>query len=953
MSSQAQPFVNRQKEMSDIIAALESAATGKGQFVIIKGEAGCGKTRLIEEAAAEAKNRDFAVGFGTALAESIASYKVWTEVLEAFELAHVLEEAPPPRLLGLYLLSPDGEMASKAEREDKEGLEDYIPILEKLLQSSDIQSEHSVQEGRFTMLSKEPFRLVLLQGKDLHLGAILEGQEDEMFLSEMNDLMDRVGSSSEDTSMQELLDSGKFEGIDYTKKDPKLRQSRLFENIALGLERKASIRPLCVAIDDLQWADPSSLSLLQYVARNTQNEGVAFFCTYRVEPAGIRPHLEDMLRDVEDDVASIMSVKGLSKDDMSQLVRSFVGPHALPEAFLNHLWQETQGYPLFIREVLLALEEDQAIQMKGTAKRLVRPVERLSLPKMVREVIQARLNRLPKEERDLLNVAATCGTRFTATLLAKVTKKDEGRVLNGLKAIMEVHGLLRPSGDSFAFDHSKIQEVVYEDVPSEVRQTYHRQAAEWLELTGGPIEDIAEHYYRGRDVRAAPRLRRLADMAKEKYANEEAIRFYNEALEFEESAFDRMKAYEHLGDIHCLIGNHGRSIESYDSALDLANRETEKAKILTRIGEAYESKGEYDKALKSGKKALRLVKDSGCEEESHAYSIVGLAYFRLGDFDRAVDSYECGLVIAERLGDKDIQSRCLSNVGFVYVMLGKSEIALKNFKSTLKIKEEIGDQRNIAGSLHNIAYVLAEQGQFEAALDYYTRASKISERIGHLRFLANHLENIGNIHMELSEYNKALEHHEKALTLRERTGDQEGLASSLLNVGCIHKARKEYDKALAFFERSLEILEKTSSRWWLAELHNYRGDAYLKMGNTEKALESAELALSLSIETGRKNDIGCAKNLLGRIYREQRQWQESIRNFEESIAIFEEIGALPRLADLHYQFGLMWREKPDLEKARKHLSISVEFYIELGAKQDLRKVREAYESLQIDSPHGT
>ncbi|MCK4457001.1 MAG: tetratricopeptide repeat protein [Thermoplasmata archaeon] len=983
--------------MSRIATEREKAAKGESQFICIKGEAGSGKTRLVEEAAAEAGRQGFSIGFGTALAESVIPFHAWTEVLRGFDLAHLLDEAPPPTLLGLYLITAGGEVAIRIERKGEDRLGDAVSTLVELVRGPESNSEGVVEEGELSVLGEGSRKFVVHSKQDFHLGAILDGREDEIFLSDLRELADAIQSTSGESgfgqdfqtateaSMQQLLDSEKYEGIDYAKENPKLRQSRLFENITLGLARKADVQPICVVVDDLQWADPSTLALLHYVIRNTRKEGVFPLGTCRVEAEGLRPHLKDMLREVEEeDLLSVMNLEGLSKKDMPFLAESFLGPHDLPETFLDNLWQETQGYPLFIREVFRGLEEDDAIQTRGAFKRLVRPLEQLGLPEMVREVIQARLNRLPKEERRLLDAAATCGTRFTAALVAKVTGEEEGNVLNGLKAIMEVHGLLRPMGDDFAFDHPTVQETLYQEVPHEIRRTYHRQAAEWLELTGGPAEDVAEHYYRARDPRAAQRLRKVAGLARGKYANDEAIRFYQEALEFEEDTPDRMRTFEGLGRIYELIGNYGRSIESYNSALELAKGK-KRAEITAKIGNIYKEEGEYDKSIRICTRALDLVKGEKCKEEALALNTIGNVHLNIGEYDRALEYYERSLEIRKRIGDQQGIAASLNNIGIVHYNKGEYDRSLEHYHKSLEIREKIGDQWGIAASLNNIGNVHYDRGEYDRALEYHERSLEIrkrigdqggiaasfnniggvhynrgeydraleyherslaiSEKIGRQQGIAISLDNIGDVHLKIGEYDRALEYHERSLAISEKIGDQQGFASSLDGIGLVHFRRSDYDKALEYFENSLEIAEKIGDLSARLPAYTAIAEVYIHTRDLEKALDFCNLALSLSTETGRKRDIAASKKILGMICRERKMWQEALVNFEAGLRIFKEMGQKFEEAMSHLEFGLMWKAKGDLNQAKEHLNKALGIFDKLKLEKRKDDVKAALETL--------
>jgi len=995
-------FVDRVGEMDCILDALKVTKAGEGQLLLIRGEAGCGKTRLVEEAAGEAEKQGFSAGFGTALAESAVPYHPWKEVLEALGLDAILEEAPPPKLLGFYLLTTEGRILVSVEREDINS--DFLSDLASTLAESvrDSRSQDEVAEGGLTLLSRDGHKLLLQRGSTFHLGAIVGGQEDEAFLADMMALADKAESvfsgeahSEEEphqaieAHMLQLLDSETYEGFDYAKEDPKLRQNRLFEHITLGLHRKAGSHPICVVIDDLQWADPSSLALLHYVVRNTRKAGVLLLCTYRVEEADVRPHLRDALKGMEqEEILAEVDLNGLAREDLADLAKSFIGSHALPGAFLDLLWQETQGYPLFVREVLRGLEEDSAFEVRGGVKSLVRPPDQLALPERVREVISARLDRLPKAERRLLDAAATCGTRFTAAFVAKVAEEGEAKVLNGLSAIAKVHGLLRLTENGFAFDHPAVQEVIYDDLPPEIRQTYHKEAAEWLELVGGPIEDVGEHYYRARDPRAVKRLREAAEVASASYANEAAARFYREMRDLAEDEEGRREILEAQGAVCKLLGDYEAGQSAYESALELAKEDRQRAGILVGIGQIH-AKRRSSKSMEAFAEALHLVEGMCCEEEALALLGIGLERRGKCDYEDALECYKRGLAVAEKLGDSMVINRFLNSIGVVYhvqgrlnralansergmalaeklndqvgigkflnsiglvhSMRGDYDRALESYERGLAIKERIGDPWAIAGTLNNIGVVHKRRGDYDRALEYFKRGASIAKKGGHLEFLAALLGNIGNVHLERGDYDEALEYHYKNLELDEKIGGKRRIAIPLINIGRVHLERGDYDRALEYLDRSVGISEDIGERYTRSYSYCGIAEIYLKKRDLVKALEFCNEALSLSTETGQKENIASSRRILGIVYRESSRWTEAIENFQESIRISEEIGSRLDAGKSRYEFGCMWKAKGDAAKARGHLEKAAELFEALKIPKRAAEARAALEALDAEA----
>lgn len=998
-------FVDRVEEMKRIRDALKVASEGKGQLLLVRGEAGSGKTRLLQEAASEAEKQGFRIGFGTALAESVVPYHAWKEVLEGLGLDAVLEEAGPPKLLGLYLLDAEGRIPVRVERE---GIDDghftsSVDTLREYIQGSLDSKDCKWAEGQLALMQEEGNRILVARDANFAVGAILEGQEDEKFLADLRALTNTIESMGPDlrsdaeqvnaeAPLRELLESRKYEGIDYVLDDPKLRQARFFEQVTLGLARQAGLSSVLVVFDDLQWADPSSLALLHYVTRNTHETSVLLVGTYRIEEAESRPHLRDALKGMElEDLVTEMDLKGLAQHDLAELAESFIGSHGLPDAFVDRLWRETRGNPLFVREVLRGLEEDGAIALKGSIKCLVHPINQLALPERVREVIQVRLERLPEEDRRLLDVAATCGTRFTAALVAKLTGETEGNALNGLTAIARVHGLLRLVEDGFAFDHPAVQEVIYDDVSPEVRQAYHKKAAEWLELAGGPLEDVAEHYYRSQDwERAVPHLVKAAEKAAEQFSNAEAIRFYSEALELERNAGRKREILEALGAVYTLLGDYEAGLSAYESALELAEEDGQKARIFVGIGKIQHRAGRFRDSLEASTRALRLVEGTWCEEEALALHNIGLASSETGDFEHALDCLERGLAVAEKIKDHAVANRCINTIGVVYRIQGHLDQALEYFGKSMAIAEKLHDQRGIGWNLNNIAIVNSIRGNRDQALKYFEknlaivekmgnawsiagtlnniglvhkgrgdygkalecleRGASIAKKGGHLDFLAALFTSIGNVHYTRDDYDKALEYLRRALDLNEKIGKKLGIAISLLNTGNVYFERRDYDQALEYYDRSVEISEDIGER--RARSHSCLGiaEVHFEKRDFARAMEFCSEALDFSIEAGVKDITASSRRILGMIYRERNMWKEAIENFQESIGISEEIGSRLDVAKSHYEFGCMWKRQGDIAQAEEHLQGAIEILEKIGAKERLKKAQAVYAGLGEGHP---
>jgi len=849
-----------------IAEALDAAERGEGQLLLLRGEAGCGKTRLLREAAAEASRRGFVTGFGTALAESVVPYHPWQEALRRLGLARILEEAPPPRILGGYVVTSKGKIVARAERKDVTSkLSEAVSALRVFARRAEEYHAAIGEDGNLSTLSFGNRRIVALRGDGHSVGAVIEGREDEAFLADLHRILEEAASSAGKAPMEggndgegpkaveealrTLVESGKYEGTDYSRDDPKLRQARLFDQVALGLTRKAGLHPQLVAVDDLQWADPSSLALLRYVARNVKNHRLLLVGAYRVEEAGLRPHLREALAKMDQEgVPAGLLVPGLPRPEMRRLAEVFLGPHALPGDFLELLWHETQGYPLFIREVLRGLEGEGVIDVRGAAKRLVRPMGELAIPRRVREAIRLRLEKLPSGERRLLDAAAACGTRFTTALLAKVSGEEESVVLPGLDNLVRIYGLLRSNENGFAFDHPAVHEVAYEAIRPDVRQAYHLEAARWLELVGGPIQDVGEHYYRARDLRSVAKLREAAEAALLSYSNAEAARMLREALELAAEG-ERAELLERLGSVSQTAGDYETGLSAYGGALELVKEPRKRAELLARIGDIQQRKGDTESALETCQEALRVSGGEPCEERALALRTLAEVHFRRADYVRAREDVEASLEISEKLENPRLVAAGLYSLGNVCHGRGDLDRALTCYKRSMEIGHELGNQRLIANCLNGLGVLLEDRADYEGAIEHALRSMAIREKIGDTMGVAHSLNNMGTAYERLGNLDKALDSYGKSLTIKRRIGDRVGEGGALVNIGNVHASRGNFDEALESYAMAASILEKAGALDFLGRCYLSSGDIYLWQGALGQALDRHRKALAIAEST--------------------------------------------------------------------------------------------------------
>ncbi len=1008
-------MVGREDELSELQTYLDKAAAGQGRTVFVSGEAGIGKTRLVNELKQLAQSQGFQILSGNSMYESLTPFMPFIEALRSAGLESLFAEETP-RVEAVFLVTHTGLLIKEiTRRETKLNPDIFSSMLTTV--SNFVKESLSIllgedKDGALNTLGYENYRILLESGRSASLVVIMSGRENEFLINDMREIFLRVdkkyggmledwdGDGEKIDSIEKLLEplitSGKYDGIYYGKEDPKARRNLLFENVSMGLARLAQKAPALLCIEDLQWADPSSLALAHYIARNTREHGLLILGTYRPEDVTANEgngHLliETMQLMDREGLNERMKLKRLPEECMVDFLSSLLGKIDLDEEFTNSIYKETEGNPLFMIELVKFLEEEDYFENREGVWILAKNLEDVKIPSKIYNVIKRRLNRLGSEDREILDYASVIGENFTSTILVEALGVERIQLLEQLRVLEQTHRLIQPSNGSYRFDHAKIKEVAYGEIPEELRREYHSVVANSIEtLNKGNMDkvigDLAFHYFRCPDRRRAlPYFLKAAERAKDRFANAEAIRFYGEALKLEEDVEGRLASFEALGSVYRLMGDYERGLESYRSALELAQEKKKRAEILARIGGVHYSGGDYDESMSSFTEALGYAEEEGSMEEALALRGIGNVHLARGDYDRALEYYERSLVMSEKMGDEKgiggtlncigvvhssrgdcdraleyyerslamsekIGDRAgimttLNNIGVVHHTRGDCDRALEYYERSLAIKEKIGDQERIAATLNNIGEVHRVRGDYDRALEYFERSLAIRENIGDQAGIGGTLSNIGVVHHNRGEDDRALKYYGRAVVISERIGNQEYLGEHLHNIGIVHKERGDYDQALGYFRKGLSIWEKLEVQWEICNTYCEIAEVHLEKRELEKAQEFCNLAASISAEVHNRKLSAMSGRISGMVYRECETWKEATNNFEESIKAFEDMGEKLGEAESHYEFGLMWKAKGDADKAKEHLNKALKVFEELKLERNAERAREAYKSL--------
>ena len=325
-------------------------------------------------------------------------------------------------------------------------------------------------------------------------------------------------------------------------------RERLCDGVARFLALLCVGRPVLLVLEDLHWATESTLQLFHYLVRSLSGHPLLIIGTIRPEAVGERHPLRRIEQRLErDEVAHRMLLPRLPGTDVETLVATISGAGDASRPLAQRIFQETEGNPFFIVEVLKSLFESTAIrEVEGLWSGALGQIadSDIPLPARIYEAIQARVGRLPADARETLSVAAVLGREFDFDPLESVLGKGDEATLAALDLMLR-RGLLEegegPAARDYIFTHHKIQEVIYAGLSRRRRQRAHARVGEAMERVckegcEAIASELARHFLEGRQHdealtgKAITYLQQAGDRARAAYAFREAIYHYEKAL---------------------------------------------------------------------------------------------------------------------------------------------------------------------------------------------------------------------------------------------------------------------------------------------------------------------------------------------------------------------------------------------------------------------------------------
>ena len=607
---------------------------------------------------------------------------------------------------------------------------------------------------------------------------------------------------------------------------------KIGETVQEWLESLAQQKPLVVVLSDLEFADPSSLQLARNVVGLASRRPILFLMLYR---SGAGQELETFvvaLKGALPGITEEVQLKPLREADIHQLIFYLVGEHTLPEETRQLLVKNSEGNPSYIVEILRSLLEKKVlIRDSETGEwRLSRPVKAQDLQGNLNRLVQARIDRLDLNERQVIQMASVIGNVFWSNVLQMMVG-EQFLVKEPLQALakaqlIERRGRHPELGTEYSFRTDLIHDVVYESLLKHQREALHLRVASILEefvQTQGGIEHqalIAYHYRQaGETQKELFYVTWAAEKAREVYAVEEAFHHYNRALELldhleqKASEPDRLEAllsqrFEVLNGrlaLRYLTGDFEHATADARALLEIADRLHEQPiwKIDALLNQPAVLQADtweaVQEALEMVEQALGLSRQIDDRyREMFALMAKSRLMFLVNNLEAFTVTQEA-LALARELGDPATQLSLLIELSNAYGM-ENPELSRKYLDEALALRDKISDKRILLDLLSALGEFQEREGNYYRLLtDFIGKRLEICREIGDRLsegFILMYYAQVEGLY--LGDYQAALERVTQALKLTEKVS---GSLYPMLRIA-------QLQGCLGMFDEGLEVLRR-------------------------------------------------------------------------------------------------------------------------------------------------
>jgi tetratricopeptide (TPR) repeat protein len=692
-------------------------------------------------------------------------------------------------------------------------------------------------------------------------------------------------------------------------------KERMLREMGDALGVLANTSPVVLLLEDLHWADPSSIDLLRHLCQRIGSQRLLVAGTFRPEDLELSNHpLKSYKAEMQAHrLCEEVALGSLSREHIADYLNVSFAPNDFPAELPSLIQQKTEGHPLFATNLVQFMAERGDIARVNAHWSLVRPLAEMDLevPETVRSMIRKKIDALEEEERRALRYASIEGEEFLSTVVATLLDIDEIALEERLAHLERVHRLITTRGEEelpdgslatrYRFAHALYQNVLYEDLVSKRRILLHRQAGEQLVQHYGQqspriATQLAMHFERGRDFGSAIEyLIHAGDNATKLYANAEAEEHYSHALRLVEKLppgeqVERfLTLYQKRGGVNFALSHFEQAVDDFIQMLE-RSRATGAPKLehaaLNALANALFWSHRMDEMEARADEALRVAERAGSEAmRVETMVLIALKKGCYGELVEAKSLLDEIIRIGRSLNHKSGLLGGLAWRGQLHFFQAEYERAEEMLIEARSLASELREGFMLIICLFFLGLVRGNLGRMSEALATLNEAIEMARRNGD-HFMLPRLPNcIGWIYRELQDFERALEYDQSGVEIAREDHVLEAESNSLINVGIDQLHAGQSEKALRAFREVEDIFQRDAwYRWrYNIRLQAATAEHWLAQGDPEKAQEFAVRLLETAAQYEAHKYIAVAHKLIAQVAVASGDRAEAEKQFEAAL----------------------------------------------------------------------
>lgn len=856
-SASADKLIGRRFELEQLAEAAAQIQTGRGAIVSISGDAGTGKSRLVEEfrSGLDMDKVQWLEGHAYAYSQNMPYF----QLIDMFNRALEIEEG-----------------------------DSQVKVREKL------------ESG---------------------LGLLLGDQ---------NNIVPYIGSLYS-------LDYQEAETV--SPEHWKLRLRDAIQSVLAALTRN---RPAVICLEDIQWADPSSLDLLRYILADF-NYPALFVCVYRLPFSLFTGQQQSGLVKSYQEI----QLQDLSASEAQSMVESMLDCKDIPGDLRKFVREKVEGNPFYLEEVIHALIESNTLVRDNGSWKLTRSINDLELSSSVHGIISSRLDRLEMETKRVLQEASVIGRAFLYDILEKIStfEKEVDRCLSGLERLDIIKARSVQPELEYIFKHAITQEVVYNNLLLKDRREIHERIGTEIERLFKDrlpefYETLAYHFKQGRSVQKAVKyLVKSGEKSLERYAVEEAHQFYQQAYDILDAKTEKTEeekillidlmnswgyVFYFLGDIRTFSKLFARHRETAESLNDTARI----GMLNVWAGIAIYMAGKMKEAYEFLHKALEFG------EKHNDQKVIGYACTWLSWLGAEMGNYAEGKAYGDRAqkiahsfpSDQYLFFKSFMGLRYIAFFEGNAPDVIEGAQTLLDYGKTNSNNRSLVFGHWGKSLGYYTKGDMESAIRKGEEAISIALDPLYSQFPKLSL---GIQYLQTNQIQKAEKVLQSAVDYCEKYGVGQFLDIANLFLAPTLVAGGRMKEGLKIMEETRKDLIKNQRTSWLAQSENILGIIYSQ------------------VATGPKPTLSTmAKNIGFLVKNAPQAGKKAEEHFKKSIELSKKLGAGLILGSACLNLGLFYLDTHKPDQASQYLSDAITVFKKSEADVYLRQAQDALASLK-------